>query len=352
MPFRILAVETSCDETSAAVVEDGRRILSNIIYSQIKQHEVYGGVVPEIASRKHVEIVIQIIGLALSEAAARTGSGDTTGVSGQASRPEAAHTRTLRHIGQATCAEEPSIVGEPICTDGLIFTTNQVIVQSEVNEMGAIYGCGRQYLNSIDAVAVTYGPGLVGALLVGLSAAKGLAFSLKKPLIGVNHIEGHICAALLEFSDLEPPFTALVASGGHSHIYHVADYCVYELCGRTRDDAAGEVFDKIARAGGLGYPGGPKLSRAAAGGDPKAFRFPRVQFGDGTLDFSFSGPKTAALNQLNKLKNMYGGDVPDSAMAGFFASFEQAVADVLVENTIKSELRNRTGKIVLAGGVA
>ena len=304
----ILAIETSCDETSAAVVRDGRTILSNVIYSQVKHHEVFGGVVPEIASRKHVEVILPVVDLALKGAGGVTAEVD------------------------ARCQQQ-----------SLFITDKQQLSHSADRQ---------QLLQSIDAIAVTYGPGLVGALLVGLSAAKSLALSLSIPLIGVNHIEGHICAAYLEHPNLQPPFTALVVSGGHSHIFHVTDYCEYRLLGRTRDDAAGEAFDKIARAGGLGYPGGPKLSLAAASGDAAAYQFPRVRFSDGSFDFSFSGPKTAALNQLNKLRLEYPSGAPDAIMADFYASFQAAIVDILVENTIKTELIAKTGRIVLSGGVA
>ncbi|MGE5613238.1 MAG: tRNA (adenosine(37)-N6)-threonylcarbamoyltransferase complex transferase subunit TsaD [Bacillota bacterium] len=270
----ILAVETSCDETSAAVVVNGRKILSNIISSQVNLHEKYGGVVPEIASRKHVELVIPVIDQALEKASLK--------------------------------------------------------------------------INEVDAIGVTYGPGLAGALLVGLSAAKGLAFALGKPLIGVNHIEGHIAANYLENDTIRPPFVCLVASGGHSEIVHVADYDRFEVMGRTRDDAAGEAFDKIARALGLGYPGGPIIDAEAAKGDSSAVDFPRVYFNDGSLDFSFSGPKTAVLNYLNgmaqKNENVH---IPDIC-----ASFQQAVVDVLVNNTIRAALMKNTKRIALAGGVA
>jgi N6-L-threonylcarbamoyladenine synthase len=272
--FVILAVETSCDETSAAVVVNGRKILSNIISSQVKLHEKYGGVVPEIASRKHVELVIPVIDQALGEASVK--------------------------------------------------------------------------MDEVDAIGVTYGPGLAGALLVGLSAAKGLAFALGKPLIGVNHIEGHIAANYLENDALQPPFVCLVASGGHSDIVYVADYDRFEVMGRTRDDAAGEAFDKIARALGLGYPGGPLIDAEAARGDSNAVDFPRVYFNDGSLDFSFSGPKTAVLNYLNSMaQNSRKVHIPDIC-----ASFQQAVVDVLVNNTIRAAMLKNAKRIALAGGVA
>lgn len=270
----ILAIETSCDETSAAVVVNGRKILSNVISSQIDLHKKYGGVVPEIASRKHVELVMPVIHQALEEAS---------------------------------------------------------ITLEEVN-----------------AIGVTYGPGLVGALLVGLSAAKGLAFATGKPLVGVHHIEGHIAANYLENEILEPPFVCLVASGGHSHIVHVSDYDRFEIMGRTRDDAAGEAFDKIARALGLGYPGGPLIDAEAAKGNSKTVEFPRVHFNDGSLDFSFSGLKTAVLNYLNGMAQKgHEINIPDVC-----ASFQQAVVDVLVHNTMQAARQKGVTRVALAGGVA
>ena len=270
----ILGIETSCDETSAAVVVNGRTILSNVISSQVDLHSKFGGVVPEIASRKHVELVLPVINQALEEA----------------------------------CIEAADV----------------------------------------DAVGVTYGPGLVGALLVGLSAAKGIAYVLKKPLIGVHHIEGHIAANYLENQLLEPPFTCLVASGGHSHIVYVRDFDSFEIMGQTRDDAAGEAFDKIARAIGLGYPGGPLIDKTSANGNSKAMDFPRVYFHDGSLDFSFSGLKTAVLNYLNNMEQK-GEEI---VVEDLCASFQQAVVDVLVKNTIDAALTKKTDKIALAGGVA
>lgn len=270
----ILAIETSCDETSAAVVVNGRKILSNVISSQIDLHKKYGGVVPEIASRKHVELVLPVINQALEEAS----------------------------------------------------TT----------------------LEQVDAVAVTYGPGLVGALLVGLSAAKGLAFATGKPLVGVHHIEGHIAANYLENEKMEPPFMCLVASGGHSHVVYVADYNRFEIMGLTRDDAAGEAFDKIARALGLGYPGGPLIDVEAVKGNNKAVEFPRVYFNDGSLDFSFSGLKTSVLNYLNGMAQKdHDINLPDVC-----ASFQQAVVDVLVHNTMRAAMQKGVSCVALAGGVA
>lgn len=270
----ILGIETSCDETSAAIAVNGRTVLSNVISSQVDLHGKFGGVVPEIASRKHVELILPVINQALEEAS-------------------------------------------------LSF-------------------------ENLDAVGVTYGPGLVGALLVGLSAAKGIAYVLNKPLIGVHHIEGHIAANYLENPQLEPPFICLVASGGHSHIVYVKDFDKFEIMGQSRDDAAGEAFDKIARAVGLGYPGGPLIDKAATKGNSTAVDFPRVYFSDGSLDFSFSGLKTAVLNYLNNMEQK-GGEI---VIEDLCASFQQAVTDVLVRNTIQAALIKKSSIIVMAGGVA
>lgn len=292
MDVRILGIETSCDETAASVVLNGREILSNAVLSQIGEHSRYGGVVPEVASRKHLDAIIPVVYEALNQ----------SGIS----------------------------------------------------------------LGGIDAVAVTYGPGLVGALLVGLSFAKGLARAKNIPLIGVHHVAAHILAASLAENPPEPPFTALVASGGHSSIYHVENYGDFRLIGRTRDDAAGEAFDKVARATGLGYPGGQKLETAASGGNPDFIRFPRTYFKDGSYDFSFSGVKTAAINFLRKELTEFGktgngalnsagdiGAVPGEVfIRDFYASYQAAVVDVLVTNTIAAEREWGTGKIVVAGGVA
>jgi len=270
----ILAIETSCDETAAAVVRNGREVLSNIIYTQIKLHTVFGGVVPEIASRKHIEKINPVIETALAEA-------------------------------------------------------------------------GKD-LHEIDAVAVTYGPGLVGALLVGVAEAKALAYGANKPLVGVHHIEGHISANYIEHEDLEPPFLCLVASGGHSHLVLVKDYGVYEIIGRTRDDAAGEAFDKVARAIGLGYPGGPKVDKLAREGNPHAITFPRAKIADAPDDFSFSGLKSAVLNYLNQAQ-MKGEEVNKADVA---ASFQQSVIDVLTDHTIQAANRLGIDKVAIAGGVA
>ena len=271
---RILAIETSCDETAAAVVKNGRDVLSNIISSQIALHTLYGGVVPEIASRKHIEKINQVIEQALAEA-------DVT-------------------------------------------------------------------LDELDAIGVTYGPGLVGALLVGVAEAKAISYAKGIPLVGVHHIEGHISANYIENPDLEPPFGCLVVSGGHTHLVAVKDYGEYEILGRTRDDAAGEAFDKVARAIGLGYPGGPKIDKAAKEGNPQAISFPRAKIGDSEYDFSFSGLKSAVLNYINGCR-MKGEEisVPDVA-----ASFQKAVTDVLVEHSMHAVREYGFKKMAIAGGVA
>lgn len=270
----ILAIETSCDETAAAVVRNGREILSNVIYSQIDLHTLYGGVVPEIASRKHIEKINQVMAQALKEAGME--------------------------------------------------------------------------LSDLDAVAVTYGPGLVGPLLVGVSTAKAVSFASGLPLIGVHHIEGHISANYIEHHDLEPPFVCLVASGGHSHLVVVKDYGEYEVLGRTRDDAAGEAFDKVARAIGLGYPGGPKIDKVAREGNPDAIAFPRAKVGDSDYDFSFSGLKSAVLNYLNSCQ-MKGETICQANVA---ASFQKAVVDVLTEHSMAAVERCGLRKFAIAGGVA
>lgn len=270
----ILAVESSCDETAAAVVKNGREVLSNVIASQIALHTLYGGVVPEIASRKHIEKINQVIEEALAEA-----------------------------------------------------------------------GVG---LNGLSAVAVTYGPGLVGALLVGVSAAKAVSFAAGLPLIGVHHIEGHISANFIENKELSPPFICLVASGGHTHLVVVKDYGEYEIIGRTRDDAAGEAFDKVARAIGLGYPGGPKIDRLSAQGNPEAIAFPRARVEGSAYDFSFSGLKSAVLNYLNSCE-MKGLAVNRADVA---ASFQKAVTDVLVEHSLEAVRQYGYDKFAIAGGVA
>ena len=270
---RILALETSCDETAAAVVENGRVILSNAVYSQIDLHALYGGVVPEIASRAHVEKVSQIVDAALRDA-------------------------------------------------GLT-------------------------LEEIDALAVTNGPGLVGALLIGVSYMKGLAFASRKPLVPVHHIEGHICANYLTFPELAPPFLCLAVSGGHSHLFAVEDYGTYRLIGCTQDDAAGEAFDKAARVLDLPYPGGPRLDRLADEGNDQALPLPRSHT-DGKYDFSFSGLKTAFLNAVNQ-QRMCGQLMPAADLA---ASFRRAVCDQLTEKTLLALRDTGFKKLALAGGVS
>lgn len=270
----ILAIESSCDETAAAVVKNGREVLSNVIYSQIALHTEYGGVVPEIASRKHIEKINQVIEKALSDA-------------------------------------------------------------------------GKE-LSDMTAIAVTYGPGLVGALLVGVSAAKAISFASGIPLVGVHHIEGHISANYIEHKDLEPPFLSLVVSGGHSHLVMVKDYGEYEIIGRARDDAAGEAFDKVARAIGLGYPGGPKIDQVSKEGNPDAVHFPRAKIENAVYDFSFSGMKSAVLNYLNSCK-MKGEEIRTADVA---ASFQKAVIDVLVGHSMEALEAYHCPKFAIAGGVA
>lgn len=270
----ILAIESSCDETAASVVKNGKCVLSNIISSQIAIHTLYGGVVPEIASRKHIEKINQVVEAALKEA-------DVT-------------------------------------------------------------------LDDINAIGVTYGPGLVGALLVGVAEAKAIAYAKKKPLVGVHHIEGHVSANYIEHPDLEPPFLCEIISGGHTHLVIVKDYGSFEILGRTRDDAAGEAFDKVARAIGLGYPGGPKIDKLAKEGNPHAIDFPRAHMEDAPYDFSFSGVKSAVLNHLNKCR-MTGEPIVEADIA---ASFQQAVVDVLVDNAIRAAKDYHMDRLAIAGGVA
>ena len=255
-------------------MKNGREVLSNVISSQIDLHTLYGGVVPEIASRKHVENIDGVIKKALADAG--------------------------------------------------------------------------MTLEEMDAIGVTYGPGLVGALLVGLAEAKALAYAAGKPLIGVHHIEGHICANYIQNKDFAPPYMALVVSGGHSHLVYVSDYGKYEIMGHTRDDAAGEAYDKVARAIGMGYPGGPKIDAAAKKGNPDAVKFPRVFLEEDSYDFSFSGLKSAVLNYVNKQKMMGAEIVPEDIAA----SFQQSVVEVLVSKTIKAARAHGVKKIALAGGVA
>ena len=274
MSTTILSIESSCDETAAAVVVNGRDVRSNVISSQIALHTLYGGVVPEIASRKHIEKINQVIGQALSDAG--------------------------------------------------------------------------MTLDDMDAIGVTYCPVLVGALLVGVAEAKAISYAKKLPLVGVHHIEGHISANYIENKDLEPPFLCLVVSGGHTHLVKVLDYGKYEILGKTRDDAAGEAFDKVARAIGLGYPGGPKIEKVSHEGNPHAMEFPRAKIADGPYDFSFSGVKSAVLNYINGCK-MKGIEYNRADIA---ASFQKAVTDVLVDNAMHAVKEYGLNKFAIAGGVA
>lgn len=270
----ILGIESSCDETSASVVEDGRKVLSNVIASQIDIHKLYGGVVPEIASRKHLEVVNRVIAEAVESA-------------------------------------------------GITFA-------------------------DLAAVGVTYAPGLVGALLVGVSAAKALAYALKVPLIPVHHIRAHICANFIEHPELKPPFICLVTSGGHSHIILVKDYTDFEVLGQTRDDAAGEAFDKVARVLGLGYPGGPKIDKLAKQGDEYAVNFKKVTFGADNFDFSFSGIKTGVINYIHNAQQK-GEDISKADIA---ASFQRSVVEVLTDNLLAAADKYGIDTLALAGGVA
>ena len=270
----VLGIESSCDETAAAVVKNGREVLSNVISSQIDLHTLYGGVVPEIASRKHIENINPVIEQALVDA------GKT--------------------------------------------------------------------LEEIDVIAVTYGPGLVGALLVGVAQAKAIAYAAKKPLVAVHHIEGHVSANFISHADLEPPFVCLIVSGGHTNLAIVRDYGDFEIIGRTRDDAAGEAFDKVARSVGLGYPGGPKIDQKAKEGNPKAIAFPKAKVTGAKYDFSFSGVKSAVLNYQNHAK-MMGEEI---CVADLVASFQKAVVDVLVEHTVDAAKEFGFHKVAIAGGVA
>ncbi|MDD6920385.1 MAG: tRNA (adenosine(37)-N6)-threonylcarbamoyltransferase complex transferase subunit TsaD [Eubacteriales bacterium] len=269
-----LAIESSCDETAAAIVVNGRSLLSNIISSQIETHKLYGGVVPEIASRQHLININDVVTMALEEAS--------------------------------------------------------------------------MSFDDIDFISVTKGPGLVGALLIGIATAKAYSLAFNKPLLGVHHIQGHISANYISSPELKPPFISLVISGGHTNIVDVTDYDKYEVLGQTRDDAIGEAYDKVARVLGLGYPGGPLIDKIAKEGNPEAIHFKRVMLEKDSLDFSFSGIKTAVLNYINSEKQA-GRDIqiPDVA-----ASFQQAVLDVLVNKTISAVKDSKYDKLVLAGGVA
>jgi N6-L-threonylcarbamoyladenine synthase len=273
----ILGIETSCDDSAAAIVRGGREILANRIASQVPCHQKFGGVVPEVASRQHLEAVVPL-------------------------------------------------VRETLAESGLAWS-------------------------DLDGIAVTYGPGLVGSLLVGVSLAKALAYALELPLVGVNHVEGHIFANFLAHPEVEPPLVCLTVSGGHTEIYHMPEYGTYELLGRTRDDAAGEAFDKVARVLGLGYPGGPPIERLSGAGDRDAVPLPRALAGEQTFDFSFSGLKTAALNHINQIRQQQGG-LDEREIADLAASFQWAVADVLADRAVKAAASRGAKKLLVSGGVA
>jgi len=270
----IMGIETSCDETAAAIVEDGKKIISNIVASQISIHQKFGGVVPEIASRKHMEYIIPVIDRALEESGKK--------------------------------------------------------------------------INDLSAIAVTYGPGLIGSLLVGLSIAKAMAYAQNIPLIGVNHLEAHIYANFLEHNEIKPPFVCLIVSGGHTSLVYIKNFGEYKSLGQTKDDAAGEVFDKIAKVLDLGYPGGPITEKLAKEGNYSSIKFPRPLINDRSYDFSFSGLKTAVIYHIKDLKK----ENKNIPVRDILASFQQAVIDVLVEKTIKAALKFKTKQIILAGGVA
>jgi N6-L-threonylcarbamoyladenine synthase len=278
----VLGIETSCDETAAAVLEDGRRLRSNVVASQVDLHAPYGGIVPELASRRHLEVILPVLDRALADA----------GIA----------------------------------------------------------------LGEVTALAVTVGPGLVGSLLVGVSVAKAVAFARRLPLLGVNHLEGHIAAAFLEHPALTYPFVALVVSGGHTHLYNVPTECRYRLLARTRDDAAGEAFDKVAKLLGLGFPGGPAIEQEAQGGDPEAIPFPRAAFSDGSLDFSFSGLKTAVVHHLKGLGRATPSPgqprIGPQQLRDICASFQQAAVDMLVERVMRAAREHAIRVVVAAGGVA
>ncbi|HEX9900182.1 MAG TPA: tRNA (adenosine(37)-N6)-threonylcarbamoyltransferase complex transferase subunit TsaD [Candidatus Methylomirabilis sp.] len=278
----VLGIETSCDETAAAVLEDGRRVRSNVVASQVDLHAPYGGIVPELASRRHIEVIQPVLDRALQDA----------GIT----------------------------------------------------------------LGDVTALAVTVGPGLVGSLLVGVSVAKAIAFARRLPLVGVNHLEGHIAAAFLEYPAIPHPCAALVVSGGHTHLYYVPAECEYRLLARTRDDAAGEAFDKVAKLLGLGFPGGPAIEREAQGGDPAAIPFPRAIFSDGSLDFSFSGLKTAVVHYLKGLGDGAAASgrpaISPQQLRDVCASFQQAAVDMLVGRVMRAARDHGLRTVVVAGGVA
>ena len=269
----VLGIETSCDETAAAVLADGRRVLSSVVASQDDVHAPYGGVVPELASRRHIEMIVPVVEKALTDA-------------------------------------------------GVV-------------------------LDDLDGIAVTYGPGLVGSLLVGCSMAKALAWVHRLPLVGVNHLEGHVYASFLTEEAPEYPFLALVVSGGHTALYHASAPLTYHLVGQTRDDAAGEAFDKVAKLLGLGFPGGPIIQRTAERGDPRAIEFPLAQMTDGASDFSFSGIKTSVSLYVRRH-----GPLGEAQVADVAASFQAAVVKMLVRQTVRAALRIGVKRVVLTGGVA
>ncbi len=270
----IMGIETSCDETAAAIVEDGKKIISNIVASQISIHQKYGGVVPEIASRTHIKYIIPVIDKALDESGIK--------------------------------------------------------------------------ITDLSAIAVTYGPGLIGSLLVGLSLAKAMAYAQNIPFIGINHLEAHIYANFLEHNKIKPPFICLIVSGGHTSLVYIRNFGEYKLLGQTKDDAAGEVFDKIVKVLDLGYPGGPITEKLAKEGEPSSIKFPRPLLNDKSYDFSFSGLKTAVIYYIKELKK----ENKDIPVRDILASFQQAVIDVLVKKTVKAALKFKTKQIILAGGVA
>lgn len=272
--IKIMAIESSCDETSVAIVKNGREVISNVISSQIDMHKKFGGVVPEVASRMHLEVINNIVREALDEA--------------------------------------------------------------------------KITLEEIDAIAVTKGPGLVGALLVGISEAKALSYACKKPLIGVNHMKGHICAALIIHKELEPPFICLLVSGGHTYLVHVKDYNDMEVIGKTIDDACGEAYDKVARCLGMNYPGGPEVEKLAKLGNEEAIDFPRVMLDKNSYNFSFSGLKTAVLNYLNSKKQKN----EEISKEDVCASFQRAVFDVLIYKTERLMKEKNLDKLVVSGGVS
>lgn len=272
--FLTLSIESSCDETAAAVLANGRELLSNVISTQIETHKLYGGVVPEIASRQHLMNINSVIAKALDDA----------GVT----------------------------------------------------------------ISDIDLIAVTYGPGLIGALVIGVAAAKALALANDIPLVGVNHMHGHISSNYISYPELEPPFVSLVISGGHTNLINVKDYTSFEVIGSTRDDAVGEAYDKVARVIGLGYPGGPKIDNLAKEGDPEAIHFKRVYLDKDSLDFSFSGIKTAVLNYVNTERQAN----RELDMSNIAAGFQEAIVDVLVDKSMQAVRQYGDGRLVLAGGVA